>query len=379
MRGCELHAHFIRDPPRGRVGAFPRSRGRDMDSTSSTSATSTLLVEPPDVRARSERLPELCQSGVILRSLLFVQVVVCSGAAFGSANLSAWCLRSAIAAAVAVPATLGWLIAACSATPVLARLPKAARVACVGAAGGLAAWAACLPLHALQLGAGDDGGVASIVAVISCGALMGAVIYHWLELRMRATLPAATEARLVELQARVRPHFLFNTLNTAIALVRVDPGRAEAVMEDLAELFRAALGALEGESTLGEEIRLARMYLDIESMRFGKRLKVEWDLDEAVNVARVPPLLLQPLVENAVRHGIEPNDVKGYVLIRARVRNGRAWLQVVNTVGAPAQPGHGIGLASARERLRLMHDIHAEFQSGPIEGDRYRVRLAVPL
>ncbi len=354
-----------------------------MESTAtstSTATSSSLLGDPLPVPSRSDSVPELCETGVILRALLFVQVVVGAGAAFGSPTWSSWCLRSALAAAVAVPATLGWLIAACSATPLLAKLPKAARVACVGVAGGLAAWAACLPLHALQMGADDGAGLAAnAVAVVCTGALMGAVVYHWLELRVRATLPAATEARLVELQARVRPHFLFNTLNTAIALVRVDPGRAEVVMEDLAELFRAALGALEGDSTLGEEIRLARMYLDIEGMRFGRRLSVDWDIDPAVNAARVPPLVLQPLVENAVRHGVEPNDKGGRVQIRARVRNGRAWVQVVNTVGGAAQPGHGIGLASARERLRLMHDLNAEFQSGLADDGRYRVRLAVPL
>jgi two-component system sensor histidine kinase AlgZ len=177
----------------------------------------------------------------------------------------------------------------------------------------------------------------------------------------------------------VQPHFLFNTLNTAIALVRVDPTRAEEVLEDLSELFRAALGALEGDSTLGEEIRLARLYLAIEGMRFGKRLEVEWDVEDAIADARVPPLLLQPLVENAVRHGVEPNDEGGRVQIRARLRNGRAWVQVVNTVGAAAAPGHGIGLVSSRERLRLMHDIRSEFQAGPIDGGRFRVRLAVPL
>ena len=210
-------------------------------------------------------------------------------------------------------------------------------------------------------------------------ALLGAVVYHWLDLRVRATLPAAAEAGLIELQSRVQPHFLFNTLNTAIALVRVDPARAEEVLEDLSELFRAALGALDGDSTLGEEIRLARLYLAIEGMRFGKRLEVEWDVDDSISDVRVPSLLLQPLVENAVRHGVEPNDAGGRVQIRARVRSGRAWVQVVNTVGSASPPGHGIGLVSSRERLRLMHDLRSEFQAGPIEGGRFRVRLAVPL
>jgi two-component system sensor histidine kinase AlgZ len=343
-----------------------------MDTTTMTTSS---LDEAPPPPARNA-VPELCESGVILRALLFVMFVVGVGCGFGSPDWTSWYLRTAISAAVAVPATLGWLVAACSATPLLAKLPAPARVACVGVAGGFAAWAASLPLHMLGVQAGD---VSSLPAIVCAGATLGGVIWHWLVLRQRATLPAATEARLVELQARVRPHFLFNTLNTAIALIRVDPARAEEVMEDLAELFRAALGALEGESTLGEEIRLARLYLDIEGMRFGKRLAVDWDIDEAVNEARVPPLVLQPLVENAVRHGIEPSPDGGRVQIRARARNGRAWVQVVNTVRGAPQPGHGIGLASARERLRLMHDLHAEFQSGMNEEGRFRVRLAVPL
>ena len=240
----------------------------------------------------------------------------------------------------------------------------------------MASWLACLPQRMLGLDAGD---ATNVSAIVGAGALLGAIVYHWLELRVRATLPAATEAGLIELQSRVQPHFLFNTLNTAIALVRVDPTRAEEVLEDLSELFRAALGALDGDSTLGEEIRLARLYLAIEGMRFGKRLEVEWDVEDAVAHVRVPSLLLQPLVENAVRHGVEPNDAGGRVQIRARVRNGRAWVQVVNTVGQASPAGHGIGLVSSRERLRLMHDLRSEFQAGPIAGGRFRVRLAVPL
>jgi two-component system sensor histidine kinase AlgZ len=339
-------------------------------------ASTTLLGDLPVASLRRAAVPTPCEPGTILRALLGVQVVVAAGAALGSATLSAWQTRAVVGAAVSVPATLAWLVICCWATGVLARLPAAGRLACAAAVGAGTTWAACLPLRIIGLDAGESTGV---TAIVGAGALMGGFIYHWLELRVRATLPAATEAGLISLQSRVQPHFLFNTLNTAIALVRVDPGRAEEVLEDLSELFRAALGALEGDSTLGEEIRLARLYLDIEGMRFGKRLQVEWDIDDAVAQARVPPLLLQPLVENAVRHGVEPNDAGGRVQIRARERNGRAWVQVVNTVGGAAPPGHGIGLASSRERLRLMHDIRSEFQAGPIDGGRFRVRLAVPL
>jgi len=328
----------------------------DMDTTAITSTSMEDSGPPP---SRSAAVPELCESGVILRSLLFAQVVVAVAAGFGSSDWNSWFLRTAVAAAVAVPATLGWLVAACSATPLLAKLPPPARVACVGAAGGLAAWLACLPLRALGMQAGD---VSSLPAIVCAGATLGGVIWHWLVLRQRATLPAATEARLVELQARVRPHFLFNTLNTAIALIRVDPVRAEEVMEDLAELFRAALGALEGESTLGEEIRLARLYLDIEGMRFGKRLAVDWDIDEAVNVARVPPLVLQPLVENAVRHGIDPSEEGGRIDLLVQRRGDRCFVRVSDTGAGlrSASAGLGTGLSTLRERLQLAFggDVH---------------------
>jgi two-component system sensor histidine kinase AlgZ len=339
-------------------------------------ASTTLLGEAPVANLRRAAVPTLCEPGTVLRALLGIAVIVATGSAFGSNTLAMWMAHALVGASVAVPATLAWLLACCGLQRLLARLPGPGRLACTAAVGAVASWLPCLPLRILGL---DTGDATPIAAIVGAGALLGAMVYHWLELRVRATLPAATEAGLIELQSRVQPHFLFNTLNTAIALVRVDPTRAEEVLEDLSELFRAALGALDGDSTLGEEIRLARLYLAIEGMRFGKRLEVEWDVDDAVAEVRVPSLLLQPLVENAVRHGVEPNDAGGRVQIRARVRNGRAWVHVINTVGTASAPGHGIGLASSRERLRLMHDLRSEFQAGPIDGARFRVRLAVPL
>jgi two-component system sensor histidine kinase AlgZ len=340
------------------------------------SASTTLLGDAPVARRRHDAAPSLCEPGMILRALLGVQVIVCAGVAFGSGTWATWGLRALVGAAVAVPATIGWLAACCITKEWLGRLPAPLRLFAVGVAGALAASVACLPLSVLGVDLGD---AANLTALVGVGGTIAAAIYHWLDLRARTAVPAATEAGLLELQSRVQPHFLFNTLNTAIALVRVDPMRAEEVLESLSELFRAALGALEGDSTLGEEIRLARLYLAIEGMRFGKRLDVEWDVDDSLADVRVPSLLLQPLVENAVRHGVEPNDAGGRVQIRARARNGRAWVQVVNTVGGASAPGHGIGLVSSRERLRLMHDFQSEFQAGPIDGGRFRVRLAVPL
>jgi two-component system sensor histidine kinase AlgZ len=219
------------------------------------------------------------------------------------------------------------------------------------------------------------------LAVAATGAALAAAFVHWLRQRARLEQPAAAAARLAELQSRIRPHFLFNTLNSAIALVRVDPSRAEAVLEDLAELFRVALSDSDPQAvaTLAEEVELARRYLAIEQVRFGERLQLRWQIDPDADLARLPPMLLQPLVENAVRHGIEPSAQGGTVRVRTRVRHGRAEITVVNSVPSEAsRPGHGIGQNNVRERLRLMHDVAGDFRAGR-DGDAYRVQIVVPL
>jgi two-component system sensor histidine kinase AlgZ len=204
-------------------------------------------------------------------------------------------------------------------------------------------------------------------------------MFEWLRLRAKATLPAETTARLAELQSRIRPHFLFNTLNTALTLVRLDPAKAEGVLEDLAELFRVAIGDTAESVSLAEEVELAQRYLDIEQVRFGTRLHVSWELDPEAGSARVPPLLLQPLVENAVRHGVEPSAEGGVIRIRTKVKVGRAVLSIANSVPKEvSRPGSGMALKNVRERLRLMHDVAAQFETRQ-EADVFRVQIVVPL
>jgi CheY-like chemotaxis protein len=191
--------------------------------------------------------------------------------------------------------------------------------------------------------------------------------------------PAATTARLTELQSRIRPHFLFNTLNSAIALVREEPAKAESLLEDLSDLFRHAL-VEQGEAvTLAEEITLARRYLAIEQVRFGERLRVQWQLDPRTNSARLPPLLLQPLVENAVKHGVEPS-ARGAQAARAdRAARRDGVIKVTNTVPAGQGPrGHGLALANVRDRLSLLHDLQGTFRTALVDGV-YQVRIEVPL
>ncbi|MBC7940352.1 MAG: histidine kinase, partial [Chitinophagaceae bacterium] len=216
------------------------------------------------------------------------------------------------------------------------------------------------------------------VASAAAGALLSAVLVAALVLRSKGRLPAETVARLAELQARIRPHFLFNSLNSAIALVREDPRRAEALLEDLSELFRHALVSKDESVTLAEEVQLARHYLAIEQVRFGERLRVEWAIDPRTGSAKVPALFLQPLVENAVKHGVEPSPTGADVKVSTQKRGSVVVIKVTNTVpSGQGRPGHGVAQDNVRDRLRLLHDVQAQFQTALIDG-LYQVRMEVP-
>ncbi|MFT3777487.1 MAG: histidine kinase [Ottowia sp.] len=317
---------------------------------------------------------DACQASVVLRAVLYVEVVVAAGLMFVTDGVLDWLTRVALVTGGALPATLLWLVAACGMKAPLARLPWAAQVAVGVALGALAGLAACGMLAALGFAS-----PAPWLASACAGALLAAGLVAGLLWRARGSTPAATAARLAELQARIRPHFLFNTLNSAIALVRDDPARAEAVLEDLSDLFRHALAEHEGSSTVGQEIELARRYLAIEQVRFGRRLRVEWALDERVHAARLPPLILQPLVENAVKHGVEPSPHGAQLRISTQLRGQMALVKVTNTVPAgQGDAGHGIALDNVHGRLRLLHDLEGSFRTA-LQGDVYQARIEVPM
>ena len=360
--------------------ALPASPARaDARSTGfGTTLLDTLMPgDGADGRARRPgSVFDVCHAGVVLRTLLAAEATVGLGVLFVSGSFDDWLQRLASASAVAVPAVLLWLSAACLLKRPLGVLVPGLRWAVAIAMGALAALMPALLVQQLGL---DLLGEHPVLGPVAAGAAGAAAVYGWLQLRARALLPADTTARLAELQSRIRPHFLFNTLNTALALVRVDPARAEGVLEDLAELFRVALTDIGESVSLAEEVELARRYLAIEQVRFGTRLNIVWELDDAAGQARVPPLLLQPLVENAVRHGVEPAAEGGTVRIRTRVKMGRAQVVIANTVPAePSQPGSGMALKNVRERLHLMHDMAAQFEARRVEG-AFRVQLVVPL
>lgn len=334
---------------------------------------STFQDLAPRPAAEPVLLYDACQTGVALRAVLFVEVAVAVGAMYGAGNPGDWLEQLAVFTGSALPATVFWLVVACLSKRRLARLPRQAQYATGVVLGALAGLYGCAMLALAGLLTN-----APWVASASTGALLASVLVAMLALRERGRLPADTAARLTELQSRIRPHFLFNTLNSAIALVRAEPAKAEALLEDLSDLFRHALVDQGESATLADEIALARRYLEIEQVRFGERLQLEWALDATADGARLPPLLLQPLLENAVRHGVEPSPTGARIRISTQRRGSTVVIKVTNSVPAgPGPQGHGVALDNVRDRLRLLHDVQCSFQTILKDGI-YQVRIEVP-
>lgn len=206
------------------------------------------------------------------------------------------------------------------------------------------------------------------------------MVLAYFEYRARSLTPALVEARLMALTARIRPHFLFNALNGVLGVIRSDPRRAEQALEELAELFRALMRENRDLVALEDELMLCRRYLSLESLRLGERLSVCWDVDESVEDAAVPPLLLQPLLENAIHHGIEPSIEPGEVRVRIAREGSELMLEVDNPLAPKSDPqaGHGIALDNIRERLQLFFDLEGQLDAREAAG-RYRVTIRLPL
>ena len=316
---------------------------------------------------------DACQIGVMLRAVLLMESVIAMGAMFVTLDPGAWLALTSLLTAGGLTGTLLWLISVCGLKRWLQRLSAMGQYGVGMGLGALSGLYGCAMLALTGLVT-----PAHWVASAFAGMFMAGLMVAALLLRARGSTPAATAARLAELQARIRPHFLFNTLNSAIALVRAEPARAEALLEDLAELFRSALAERGDSGTLAEEIALARRYLAIEQLRFGPRLSVEWAIDPAADGARLPPLLLQPLVENAVKHGVEPSASGAQLRISSERRGGRVVIKVTNTVPSGAgAPGHGLALDNVQQRLRLLHDLECRF-STLLQDGLFQVRIEVP-
>jgi two-component system, LytTR family, sensor histidine kinase AlgZ len=218
---------------------------------------------------------------------------------------------------------------------------------------------------------------------LTIGAVVSLLVlrYFWLQHQWRLQVLAEGESRYQALQARIRPHFLFNTLNSIAALVGVRPESAEALIEDMAELLRAGLDARSRLVPLDHELALVRAYLRIEQERLGDRLRIEWSVSDEARELEVPLLTLQPLVENALYHGIERMSAPGVVHIVAQKKDGALRIEVMNPrpdPGAAPHQGQRIATDNIAQRLALIYGDKARLDLGE-EGDRYVARLTLPI
>jgi two-component system sensor histidine kinase AlgZ len=203
----------------------------------------------------------------------------------------------------------------------------------------------------------------------------------YLQQQLREREQAELKARIESLRARIRPHFFFNTMNSIASLIIPRPQQAEQAVEDLAELFRASLIESVRDTTVEDELHMCRLYLRIEQLRLGDRLQVDWDIDESMLRAAMPALLLQPLIENAVYHGVAPMPEGGTIAISVRGRGGNVWVRIDNPVFSKSYSsdgGHHMALENIRQRLSALYGERFSFS---IEhGDNlHRVELNLPL
>lgn len=204
--------------------------------------------------------------------------------------------------------------------------------------------------------------------------------YFYVQQQWKIHIQAQSKAEIQALRARIRPHFLFNSMNTIASLIAFNPEKAEKAVEDLSDLFRASLRE-KNKNSLNDELELTKSYLDIETLRLDERLNIEWEIDNSMLDIEVPALCLQPLVENAIYHGIEPLTKGGIISISARLVENKLELCVSNPLGDGAitnHVGNHMAQENIRQRLHLVYGNNSAFiinQSKEI----YSVILKIPL
>lgn len=321
-------------------------------------------------------IPDGCNMGVVLRVALGSNAVVALAVFAGHGQWRESGLRFIELSALLEPALLMTLLAWCALRRFLPPLPLAGQR--------LAAWltpVACAGGAMLLIGPlGPDLSGGPPWSALLVALALGVAAQHYFELRARAFSPALTEARFQALQSRIRPHFFFNSLNAVLAVLRADPPRAERMLESVAELFRAVMGDVRRLVPLDQELDLCRKYVEIEQTRLGERLQVDWDIGAVHPRARVPQLLLQPVIENAVRYGAERLAGECRIVVRIRQLGFRLEMFVSNPVAKdPLQrEGNQIGLANIRGRLALIYDLEGQLATQVRHG-RFELTMSIPV
>jgi two-component system, LytTR family, sensor histidine kinase AlgZ len=321
-----------------------------------------------------DALPDFRNVGVIARMLMAVNALALAGALYAASSVGRALEHFVQVAAFIEPLLLFEAVLLFVASPALARLPYWAGFACVVLLAALLAGAYHAGLEAIGLLS-----TPSLPRTLLLAALLTVVLLAYFRLATKAFSPALAEARLQALQARIRPHFLFNSLNAVLALIRRDPRRAERSLEDLADLFRTLMADPRSFVRLADEISLLERYAELEQLRLGDRLRITWELDAAPVDALLPPLVLQPLLENAVYHGVEPGTSIGEVVVHIERRGERVLARIENPYIEAEQKraGNRMALDNIRERLALFFDAEARIETQAADG-RYRVEIEMP-
>jgi two-component system sensor histidine kinase AlgZ len=325
-------------------------------------------------------LPDCCNMGTVLRVLLVINV----GAA-AMMLVSAGGFISAIAgfiraAAVVEPAAIGTLLILCPVRKMVNGSPRLMQWGTgIGIAAGTTLVVALIVSTMLvpELRGTELIGWAFSRAIVA--AVIAAALIEWLYLRTLSLQPSQAEGRLQALQARIRPHFLFNSLNTVLGLMRSEPRKAETTLENLSDLFRVFMKDSRELVPLDEEVLLCKEYLSIEQLRLGERLEVHWHVEEMPGDALLPSLLLQPLLENAVHHGIEPRSETGRIDITISKVGERIRADIVNPIAdvAPTKKGNQMALSNIRERLSLTFDVEGHLVTTTEDG-LFRATITFP-
>lgn len=323
----------------------------------------------------SIKLPDLRNLGVQLRMVVLANAMAVIAAVLLSDTLyGAWQELLQISAAMQ-PVLLASMLALFAAQRRLARLPYRRGV--------LAIFSLVLLLTAIVHSAASwlfgPEATPPLLRLWFFSLVVTGILLAYFNMRGRALSPAITEARLQALQARIRPHFLFNSINAVLSLIRSDPQRAETALEDLADLFRVLMADNRQLVTLEGELALCRQYLALEKLRLGERLNLIWHIDNMPADALIPPLVMQPLLENAVYHGIEPSHQGGDITINIYRKHNEVHLMLSNPYRKDGNHhgGNKMALNNIRERLALHFDAEAQLITNVTE-NQYQVHIVIP-
>ncbi len=324
---------------------------------------------------KPHRLLNLRNLGVNLRILIIVNLSLILAAVLLSASLSDFYGQLIRLSATAQPMLLFSLLLLYLSYPALSKLSYGIGLIAVL---GLTGLASIFVLALLSPVFAPDQLPSAGRAVFFSSLLSGFTLYYF-HLQQRAYAPAIAEARLQVLQARIQPHFLFNCINAVLSLMRSQPKQAESALEDMADLFRVLMADNRDLVTLAEEIALCRQYLALEKLRLGDRLTMQWQIDSMPDQALIPPLVLQPLLENAVHHGIEPMAEGGTIKLKIHSNKNEVHILIANPcqAGQSRHLGNNMALKNTQERLALHFDLEASLQSRQANG-LYQVHIILP-